>query len=113
MGAFLTHAEIVGWVETSPIPRRAVSRLAPPPQPWGWHDLRRARRTGLSRLGVPFEVAEAAVWHIVAKTPLAKAYDHHRFKAEAREALLRWQGHVAAVVGGAIVSLADHRARPG
>lgn len=77
----------------------AAERGEKPPAPWDWHDLRRTCRTGLSRLGVPFEAAEAAIGHVVAKTALAKTYDHHRFEAEARGALLRWQAHVAAAVG--------------
>lgn len=65
---------------------------------WDWHDLRRTARTGLSRLGVAREAAEAALNHIGGRAGLVAVYDLHDFQAEAMGALRRWQDHVAALV---------------
>jgi integrase len=63
---------------------------------WVLHDLRRTCRTGLSRLGIPREVAEAAVNH--ARPGLVGVYDRHDFAAEVLAALRQWQAHVAGLV---------------
>lgn len=65
---------------------------------WGWHDLRRTARTGMARLGVPREAAEAALNHIGGKVGLVETYDRHDYEAEALAALARWQAHVGALI---------------
>jgi integrase len=65
---------------------------------WRWHDLRRTARTGMTRLGVPREHAEAAVNHISGRSTLERTYDRHDYAPEVADALGRWQAHVAAVV---------------
>lgn len=65
---------------------------------WGWHDLRRTGRTGMARLGVPREAAEAAINHVAGQSGLVGTYDRHGYEAEAVAALARWQAHVAALV---------------
>jgi integrase len=65
---------------------------------WVLHDLRRTVRTGLSRLGTPREVAEAAVNHVGARSGLVGVYDRHDYADEILAALQRWQSHVAALV---------------
>jgi integrase len=76
---------------------------------WRWHDLRRTARTGLTRLGVPRDHAEAALNHISGRTALERTYDRHPYAEEIIAALQRWQVHVAALVTNApsaeIVSL--------
>lgn len=69
---------------------------------WDWHDLRRTARTGMSRLGVAREAAEAALNHVVS-TGLIGVYDRHNFKDEAILALQAWQQHVAKVVSRQMV----------
>jgi integrase len=52
------------------------------------HDCRRTLRTGLSRLRVRTEVAEAVIGH--GKRGLLRVYDQHRYLDEMREALELW-----------------------
>ena len=68
---------------------------------WRWHDLRRTARTGMARLGVPRDHAEAAINHISSRTSLERTYDRHDYAPEVIAALTRWQAHVAGVVGEA------------
>lgn len=78
---------------------------------WGWHDLRRTARTGMNRLGVAREAAEAALNHVTGRTGLVGVYDRHDFRPEAIAALARWQTHVDGLVGSSaeIVPLAEKR----
>jgi hypothetical protein len=66
---------------------------------WTWHDLRRSAATGMARLGCPREHVEAALNHISARGGLVGIYQRHTFDMEAAGALLRWQSHVATLVG--------------
>lgn len=68
---------------------------------WRFHDLRRTARTGMTRLGVPRDHAEAAINHLSGRSKLERTYDRHDYAAEAIAALTTWQGHVAGLVGGA------------
>jgi integrase len=65
---------------------------------WVLHDLRRTCRTGLSRLGVSREVAEAAINHVGARAGLVGVYDKHDYADEILTALRQWQAHVAGLV---------------
>jgi integrase len=65
---------------------------------WRWHDLRRTARTGLTRLGVPRDHAEAALNHISGRTALERTYDVHDYAPEIIAAIERWQAHVAFLV---------------
>lgn len=78
---------------------------------WVFHDLRRTARTGMTRLGVSRDHAEAAINHLSGRTALERTYDRHDYADEIVAALTRWQAHVAGLVGeGATVSgLAEHR----
>lgn len=66
--------------------------------PWRWHDLRRTARTGMTRLGVPREHAEAAVNHLSARSALERTYDTYNYGPEIIAALGKWQAHVAELV---------------
>jgi len=79
---------------------------------WRFHDLRRTARTGMTRLGVPRDHAEAAINHLSGRSKLERLYDRHDFAPEVIAALARWQGHVAGLVGAAaeLVPLAERRA---
>ena len=75
---------------------------------WHLHDLRRTARTGMARLGVPSDHAEAALNHISGRSALERVYDRHSYTGEVIAALTRWQVHVAAVLcdrGGSIREL--------
>jgi integrase len=65
---------------------------------WRWHDLRRTARTGMTRLGVPRDHAEAAINHVSGRTKLERIYDRHDYGPEVIAALTCWQAHVAALV---------------
>ena len=80
--------------------------------PWRIHDLRRTARSGMARLGVPRDHAEAALNHLSARSALERTYDRHDYGPEIVAALTLWQGHVAGLVGQAavVVPLAEARA---
>lgn len=84
-----------------------------PLAPWRWHDLRRTARTGMTRLGIVRDHAEAAINHVSGRSTLERTYDRHDYAAEIAAALSRWQAHVAALVSAQpvaeVVALADRR----
>jgi integrase len=59
---------------------------------WVPHDLRRTVRTGLSRLGCPNEVSEAALGH--ARTGIEGTYDLHKYESECKEWLQKWADYM-------------------
>ena len=65
---------------------------------WRWHDLRRTARTGLTRLGVSRDHAEAALNHVSGRSALERTYDRHNFAPEVIAALSRWQAHVGSLL---------------
>ena len=65
---------------------------------WRWHDLRRTARTGMTRLGISRDHAEAALNHISGRSTLERTYDRHDFAAEVIATISRWQAHVAGLV---------------
>jgi hypothetical protein len=67
---------------------------------WHLHDLRRTARTGMARLGVVSDHAEAALNHVSGRSAIGRVYDRHNYADEVIAALLRWQGHVATLVAG-------------
>jgi len=77
---------------------RARAGESAPMPPWRLHDLRRTARTGMTRLGVPRDHAEAALNHVSGRSALERTYDRHDYAAEVLDALGRWQGHVAGIV---------------
>jgi integrase len=78
---------------------------------WVNHDLRRTVRTGLSKLKIPRDVAEAVLAH---RPPgIIGTYNLHEFEDEKREALAAWEQHIASVVNppkpAKVVRLAGRR----
>jgi len=65
---------------------------------WRWHDLRRTARTGMTRLGVPRDHAEATLNHVSGRSQLERTYDRHDYADEIIAASLRWQRHVESLV---------------
>ena len=59
---------------------------------WTPHDIRRTVRTGLSKLGCPREVAEAALGHT--KNGVIGIYDLHKYESEVGIWLQQWADHV-------------------
>ena len=78
---------------------RAKAGESAPMPPWRFHDLRRTARTGMTRLGVPRDHAEAALNHVSGRSALERTYDRHDYAAEVLDGLGRWQGHVLYVTG--------------
>lgn len=72
---------------------------ADPPSP---HDLRRTVETRLASLGVTQEVRDRVLNHTTAGTG-AKHYNKYDYASEKREALMRWEGKLAAILSGATV----------
>ncbi|MBI1208764.1 MAG: DUF4102 domain-containing protein [Azospirillum sp.] len=76
------------------------------------HDLRRTLRSGLSRLGVPTELAETCIGH--QRAELIKIYDRDDKWPERVAAFTRWSEHVARVAAGdtgpTVVEFAARRA---
>ena len=66
---------------------------------WKIHDVRRTLASGMGRIGIPPHVIEAVIGHrsgIV--SGVAAVYNHYKYEAEKRDALERWQTHLAEVV---------------
>lgn len=77
--------------------KRRFDSVAALAAPWTLHDIRRTVRTGLSSVGVLPFIAELVVGHM--QQGVAKVYDLHRYDAEKRDALDRWERHLLAIVG--------------
>jgi integrase len=67
--------------------------LGPKVRPWRIHDLRRTMRSGLSRLKIPYEVAERVVARITG-SKVSQTYNVWDYRAEKAEALKAWAQHV-------------------
>jgi integrase len=65
--------------------------------PWTLHDLRRTMRTGLASAGVLPVIAELTIGH--RQQGIAAVYDRHRYDAEKRAALTRWEAKLLGIVG--------------
>jgi len=70
--------------------------------PWCWHDLRRAVRTNLGRLGVAPHISERILAHLIGKK-VERTYDVHRYGDEMRQALKLWSAELERIVHGAKV----------
>lgn len=61
---------------------------------WRLHDLRRAMRSGLGRLGVSQMVAELMLNHQVVRSGIIGVYDQHDYQEEMKAGWRRWAVHV-------------------
>lgn len=75
---------------------------------WSAHDLRRTCRTGLSRIGCPHDVGEAALGHTVGG--VAGVYQLHKFESEVGAWLQKWADHLDALVSPSVVPLVRREA---
>jgi hypothetical protein len=71
-------------------------------EPWRNHDLRRNVRSGLSRLRIPQEIAEAVLAHV--RPGINKNYDIHDYYDEKRDALMQWGARLRSIVEPAPVT---------
>ena len=74
-------------------------RVSEPMPQRSLHDLRRSFRSGCGRLGIPPHIAERLVGHSVGSVN-EKIYDRYAYGSEMRDALLKWEAHLLAVVEG-------------
>lgn len=64
--------------------------------PWRLHDLRRTMATGFQKLGIRFEVTEAALNHLSgSRAGVAAVYQRHDWKDEKRAAFDAWGAHIS------------------
>ena len=73
------------------------------------HDLRRSVRTGLSRIGVRDEVAEAALGHV--QGGIRGVYNLHAYEHEVGEALQKWADHLDSLRAPSVVPLSKTEGR--
>lgn len=85
-----------GGVAMSGFGKRKAALVAAAGVDFALHDLRRTVRTGLSRLRVPFEIAERVRGHV--QGGVAAHYDHHAYLDEKRTALEAWARHVESLI---------------
>jgi integrase len=69
---------------------------------WRLHDLRRTCVSGMARLGIAPHVADKILNHQAGTiSGVAAVYQRHQFLTERKEALERWDAHVAHIVAEA------------
>jgi integrase len=70
-------------------------------RPWRLHDLRRTAATGMAGLGVPPHVVERVLNHISgSQGGLMGVYQHHEYRSERKDALLRWGAYLDRLTSG-------------
>src|SRR2546423_8602059 len=74
---------------------KTVAELGPVAH-WTLHDLRRTARTGMAAAGVEVFFAELVIGH--RQSGVHGVYDLHRYDAEKREALERWERRLFGIV---------------
>jgi integrase len=69
---------------------------------WTIHDLRRTFRTGMSEIGVDFEIAERLVGHLtpITRNKTAGTYDRYEYWREKQAAVDKWQNQIRAILDG-------------
>jgi integrase len=90
---------VSGFSKSQDRMRRAVEQLAAPATVphWQIHDIRRSVRTGLSIIGATPFVAEQVIGH--RQTGVHAVYDLHKYDAEKRDALMKWEARLLRIVG--------------
>lgn len=86
-----------------------IAELAPSGlKDWRFHDLRRTVRTNLSTLGVMPFIAELVINH--QQKGVHKVYDVHRYQAEKRDALARWESKLRSIIEPPPANVVDIKA---
>jgi hypothetical protein len=67
---------------------------------WEWHNFRRSFRSWAAKRGIQPDAAETVLGHTIHRDEVAKAYQKHRFEAEAERAFHLWQRHIQEIVEG-------------
>jgi integrase len=91
------HSGFSGWSQSK---ARLGTRLVEM-EPWVIHDLRRAVATHMNEIGVTPHIVEAVLGHVSgSKGGVAGVYNLAAYEPDKRAAMLRWDEHLMAVVGG-------------
>lgn len=69
-------------------------------EPFSLHDLRRTCRTGLARLKIAPQIAEAVLNHL--QPGVVRVYDRYDYVPEKREALEKWANHLKTLKDAAV-----------
>ena len=81
--------------------RRLDARLGDTVRPWRLHDLRRTAATGMADIGIGPHIIEQILNHQSGhKSGVAGIYNRSSYAVEKAAALVRWDEHVASIVGG-------------
>jgi integrase len=86
------------WSHNKALLDARLAAAGSPLADWRLHDLRRAFRTGLGRLGVPPHIAELCINHV--RKGMSAIYDRHTYQPEIAAALAQWNEHLTAIVEG-------------
>jgi integrase len=66
-----------------------------------FHDFRRYLSTTMAKLRVPIDVTEAILNHVSgSRSPIQRVYDRYDRLSEMRDALQRYENHLAKIVAG-------------
>ena len=67
---------------------------------WVIHDIRRSVATGMADIGIQPHIIEAVLNHVSGhKGGVAGIYNRSSYAAEKAAALVKWDAHVASIVG--------------
>ena len=66
-------------------------------EPFTPHDLRRTVRTRLAEIGIPDVIAERVLGHKL--QGLFAVYNQHSYDNEKRQALIKWENKLSAIIG--------------
>jgi integrase len=100
----------VGWsYPLSTLNLRIAEAEGRPLASWSLHDVRRTVRSGLGRLGIRPDIAEAVIGH-ARGTAVERIYDRYSYRGEIAAALARWADHVMAAVEGHATNVVPPRA---
>lgn len=81
--------------------KTSINALAPV-APWGLHDLRRTYATNLAALRTPPHIIEKLLNHVTGQiSGVAAIYNRFQYQDEMREAVMKWEVKLAALLGQA------------
>jgi integrase len=76
------------------------ARLGDRVAPWTLHDIRRSVASGMADIGIEPFVIELVLGHVGHRSGIAGIYNRGNYQQQVRNALVRWDEHVAALLGG-------------
>jgi hypothetical protein len=76
------------------------ARLGDRVAPWTLHDIRRSVASGMADIGIEPFVIELVLGHVGHRSGIAGVYNRGNYQQQVRNALVRWDEHVAALLEG-------------